>query len=125
MLTRQSFFYSFVLVPPQIVNINNIYTILYLPEGVHIWYNNWLLCVTYNIGLRSDHRFDLGLEVQGQIYLQSICLMAYTNSSFMFWLLCVNYNIGLRSDHRFDLGLEVRVMWYAIALVVQSRLSDK
>ena len=46
-----------------------------MPEGVHIWPNNWLLCVYCNIGLRSDHQFDLGLEVQGQICLKYICLM--------------------------------------------------
>ena len=69
MLARQSFFYSLVLMPHQIVDINYIYTILYLPEGVHIWHNNWLVCVSYNTGLRSDHRFDLEVEVQGQIYL--------------------------------------------------------
>ena len=73
------------LVPLKIVNRNYIYTILYLPEGVHIWHNNCPLCVNCNIGLKSDHRFDLGDEVQGQIYLKYICLMARnTNSSFMF-----------------------------------------
>ena len=47
--------------------------------------NNWLLCVDYNIGLRSDQHCDPGIEGQSQIYLKSICLMApNTNSSFMF-----------------------------------------
>ena len=74
-----------MLVSLEIVNRNSIYTILYLTEGVHIWNNNWLLRVTYNIRLRSDHRFDLRAEVHGQIYLKSIYLMARnTNSSFMF-----------------------------------------
>ena len=57
-------FYSLVLVPFQIVNRNYIYTIVYMPEGVHIWHSNWLLSV--------DHRCDLGIEAQSQIYLQSI-----------------------------------------------------
>ena len=74
--------------PLQIFNSNLIYPILYLPEGVHIWHNSWQLFVNYNKGLRSDHRFDLRVEVQGQIYLKSICLMARNiNSSFMFWLM--------------------------------------
>ena len=84
MLARQRFLFI-ALVPLQIVNKKYKYTILYLREGVHIWHNTWLLCVNYNIGLRSDHRFDLGVEVQGQIYLKAICLMARnTNSSFMY-----------------------------------------
>ena len=58
--------------PLQIVNRNYIYTILYMPEGVHIWHNNWLLSVDYNKCLRSDHRCDLGIEDQSQIYLDSI-----------------------------------------------------
>ena len=69
----------------QIVNRNYIYTILYMPEGVHSWHSNWLLSVDYDKGLRSDHRCDLGIEDQSQIYLGSILLMARnTNSSFMF-----------------------------------------
>ena len=84
MLARQSFFYSLVLVPLQIVNRNYIYTILYMPK-VFTYNSNWLLSVDYNKGLRSDHRCDLGIEGQSQIYLESICLMARnTNSSFMF-----------------------------------------
>ena len=43
-----------------------------MPEGVNIWHSNWLLCVDYNKGLRSDHRCDLGIEDQSQIYLESI-----------------------------------------------------
>ena len=63
------------------------YTVLYMPEGVHIWHSYWLLSVDYNKGLRSDHRCDLGIEDQSQKYLESIWLMARnTNSSFMFWL---------------------------------------
>ena len=74
-----------MLVRLQIVNRNYIYTILYMPEGVHIWHSNWLLSVDYNEGLRSDHRCDLGIEGQSQIFLESICLMARnTKSSFMF-----------------------------------------
>ena len=85
MFTRQSFFYSLVLVTLQIVNRNYIYTLLYLPEGAYIWHNNLLLFVNCNIGLRSDQQFDLGGEVQGQIYLKYICLMdRNTNSSFRF-----------------------------------------
>ena len=55
----------------QIVNRNYIYTILYMPEGVHIWHSNLLLSIDYNIGLRSDHRCDLGIEDQSQIYLEA------------------------------------------------------
>ena len=85
MLARQSVFYSLVLVPLKIANRNYIYTILYMPEGVHIWHCNWLLSVDYNEGLRSDHRCDLGIEGQSQIYLENICRMPRnTNSSFMF-----------------------------------------
>ena len=65
-------FYSLVLVPRQIVNRNYIYTILHMPEGVHIWHSNWLFIVDYNKGLRSDHRCDLVIEDQSQIYLESI-----------------------------------------------------
>ena len=84
MLARQSFF-SLVFIPLQIVNRNYIYTILYLPEDVHTWRNNQSLCVYYNKGIRSDHRCDLGIEGQTQIYLKPICLLARnTNSSFMF-----------------------------------------
>ena len=61
-----------MLVPLQIVNRNYIYAILYMPEGVHIWHSNWLLSVDYNKGLRSDHRQDLEIEDQSQIYLESI-----------------------------------------------------
>ena len=61
--------------PRQIVNRNYIYTKLYLPEGIHIWHNNWLLCVDYNKGLRPKHRCDLGVKGQSQIYLKSICLI--------------------------------------------------
>ena len=68
----QTVFYSLVLVPLHIVNRNYIYTILYKPEGVHIWHSNWLLSVDYNKGLRIDHRCDLGIENQSQIYLESI-----------------------------------------------------
>ena len=69
-----------VLVPLQIVNRNYIYTILYLPEGIHIWHNNWLLCVNYNIDLSSDHRFDLGVEVRGQINLNLSVLWLVTQT---------------------------------------------
>ena len=69
-----------VLVPLQIVNRSYIYTILYLLEGVHIWHNNWLLCVNYNIGLSSDHRFDLRVEVQGQINLNLSVLWLVTQT---------------------------------------------
>ena len=65
-------FYSLVLMPLQIVNRNYIYTILYMPEGVHIWHSNWLLSVDYNKVLRSDHRCDLGIEDLSPIYLESI-----------------------------------------------------
>ena len=65
-------FYSLVLVPLQIVNRNYIYTLLYMPEGVHIWHSNWLLSVDYNKGLRSDHRCGFGIEDQSPIYLESI-----------------------------------------------------
>ena len=68
----QTVFYSLVLVPLQIVNRNYIYTILYMPEAVHIWHSNWLFIVDYNKGLRSDHRCDLGIEDQSQIYLEFI-----------------------------------------------------
>ena len=68
----QTVFYSLVLMSLQIVNINYIYTILYMPEGVHIWYSDWLLIVGFNKGLRSDHRCDLGIEDQSQIYLEAI-----------------------------------------------------
>ena len=61
-----------MLVPLQNVNRNYIYTILYMPEGVHIWHSNWLLSVDYNKGLRSDHRCYVGIEDQDQIYLESI-----------------------------------------------------
>ena len=71
MLARQSI-YSLMLVPLQIVDRNYIYTILYMSEGVHIWHSNWLLSVYYNKGLRSDHRCDLEIEDQSQIYLESI-----------------------------------------------------
>ena len=56
-----------MLVPLQIVNINCIYTIMYMPGGVHILQSNWLLSVDYNKGLRSDRRCDLGIEDQSQI----------------------------------------------------------
>ena len=81
----QTFFYSLVFVSLQIVNRNYIYTILYMPKVVHIWHSNWLLSEDYNEVLRSDHRCDLGIESQSQIYLvESICLMTRnTNSSFM------------------------------------------
>ena len=56
-----------------------------MPEGVRIWHINWPLSENFNKGLRSDHRCDLGIKDQSQIYLESICLMARnTNSSFMF-----------------------------------------
>ena len=61
-----------MLVPLQIVNRNYIDTIVYMPEGVHICHSNWLLSVDYNKGLRSDHRCDLGIEDQSQVYLESI-----------------------------------------------------
>ena len=64
--------HSLVLVPLQIVNRTYIYTILYMPEGVHICHSNWLFIVDYKKGLRSDHRCDLGIEDQSQIYLESI-----------------------------------------------------
>ena len=67
--------YNLVLVPLQSVNRNHFYTILYWPEVVHIWHNNWLLCVNSNICLRSDHRWYLWVLVQGNLYLKSICLM--------------------------------------------------
>ena len=44
----------------------------YLPGGVHIWHNNWLLCVDYNKGLRSDNRCDVEVEGQSQIYLKVV-----------------------------------------------------
>ena len=65
-------FYSLVLVPLQIVNRNYIYTILYMPESVHIWHSKWLFIEDYNKGIRSDHRCDLGIEDPSQIYLESI-----------------------------------------------------
>ena len=84
MLAVQSL-YSLMLVPLQIVNRNYIYTILYMPEGFHIKHSNWLLSVDYNKGLKSDHRCDLGIEDQSQMYLESVCLMARnTISSLMF-----------------------------------------
>ena len=52
----QTKYFSLVLVPLQIVKRNYIYTILYMPEGIHIWHSNWLLSVDYNKGLSSDHR---------------------------------------------------------------------
>ena len=56
-----------------------------MPEGVHIWHSNWQLSEDYNKSLRSDHRCDLGIEDQSQMYLESIRFMARnTNSSFMF-----------------------------------------
>ena len=61
-----------MLVSLQIVNRNYIYTILYMPEGVHIWHSNWLFIEEYNKGLRSDYRCDFGIEDQSQIYLESI-----------------------------------------------------
>ena len=72
MSARQSLLYSLVLVPLQIVNKKYIYTVLYMPEGVHIWHSNWLLCVDYYKGFSSDHRCDLGIEDQSQIYLETI-----------------------------------------------------
>ena len=61
-----------MFVPLQIVNRNYIYTILYMPEDVHICHSNWLLIVDYNKGLRSVHLCDLEIEDQSQIYLESI-----------------------------------------------------
>ena len=61
-----------VVVLLQIVNRNYIYTLLHMLEGVHIWHSNWLLSIDYNKGLRSDHRCDLGINDQSQIYLESI-----------------------------------------------------
>ena len=51
----QTIYYILVLVPLQINNINYIYTIMYMPVGVHSWHNYWLLCVNYNTSLRFDH----------------------------------------------------------------------
>ena len=60
-----------VTVPYPFSNLKKLsgFSIQYLNEEGPL--GTWiivLLCVNYNKGLRSDYRFDFGVEVQGQIY---------------------------------------------------------
>ena len=115
---------SLVRVPLQIVNRNYFYTIvyMYLPKGVHIWHNNWLLCVNYNKGLRSDFRCDLRVEVQSQIYmylyLSVLWLLTRTSLSCFdyrdvhIWhngcLWCVDYNTLKITDMTLESKVKVK-----------------
>ena len=91
-----------MLVLLQIVDRNYIYLILYLPEGVHIWQNNWLLCVDYNKGLRFYHGCDLGVKVKYTYNLSVRELLFHVlTKGVHIWhngcLWCVDYNTSLRS----------------------------
>ena len=86
-----------------------------MPEGVHSWHGNWILSEDNNIGLRSDHRCDLGIEDQSKIYLVLFDLWLITlcfdsGCSYLAqWL-----SVGSRSQQKFkitDMTLESKVKY--------------